>query len=336
LVDDEPANLELLIEALEQEYHVSVAINGERALKLAINTQQPDLILLDIIMPNMDGYEVCRRLKADPRTARIPVIFITAKSAEQDEQLGLDLGAVDYITKPFSLPIVRTRVHTQLALYNQQQELERLVQLRTKELFHSRLEAIQLLGKAVEFKDHGTGLHIVRMSHYSKIIASAFTRDEIWSGRIFHAAAMHDVGKIGIPDCILTKPSQLDENEWEIMKKHSEFGARILSGHSSDILQMASEIALHHHEKWDGTGYPQGLAETAIPLSGRIVAIADVFDALSSHRPYKEVWTEEQVANYITEQAGKQFDPALVTVFLQQWSSIQSIRQQYTEEANNS
>lgn len=332
LVDDEPANLELLIDALEQQYQVIVAINGERALKLALAEPQPDLILLDVVMPGMDGYEVCRRLKADPRTARIPVIFITARHTQEDEQQGLDLGAVDYITKPFSLPIVQTRVRTHLALYDQNRELERRVRERTEELMQSRLAAIQLLGRAVEFKDHHTGLHVIRMGHYSRIIAAAFTGDEVWADRLFHAAAMHDVGKIGVPDRILAKPAQLEPLEWNIMQKHAVFGGQILAGHSSDVLQMAQEIAISHHEKWDGSGYPSGLAGEVIPLTGRIVAIADVFDALTSKRPYKDAWPEDQAVRYIADQGGTHFDPALVAIFLEKLPEIQDILIQYCEE----
>lgn len=332
LVDDEPANLELLIEVLQQQHQVSVAINGERALKLALAEPQPDLILLDVVMPGMDGYEVCRRLKADPRTARIPVIFITARQAQEDEQRGLDLGAVDYITKPFSLAIVQSRVRTHLALYDQNRELEKRVRERTEELMQSRLAAIQLLGRAVEFKDHHTGLHVIRMSHYSRIIAAAFTGDEIWADLLFHAAAMHDVGKIGIPDLILSKPAPLDPQEWEVMRKHAEFGGQILEGYTSDILLRAQEIAVSHHEKWNGSGYPRGLVGGDIPLSGRIVAIADVFDALTSKRTYKGAWPKEQAIRYITEQSGGHFDPALVATFMEQLPAIQAIIGQYAEE----
>jgi len=206
------------------------------------------------------------------------------------------------------------------------------VRERTEELRQSRLWVIHHLARAVELKDHHTGMHVVRMSHYSRIIAARYTRDEAWSELIFNAAPMHDVGKIGVPDGILAKPGELDPAEWEVMKDHAALGAHLLDYQSSDLLDMAREIALNHHERWDGKGYPQGLAGTDIPLSGRIVAIADVFDALTSRRPYKDSWSEEQAVKYIADQAGRQFDPQLTAIFLDQLPAIREIRRQYAEE----
>ncbi|MFA6310910.1 MAG: HD domain-containing phosphohydrolase [Sterolibacterium sp.] len=207
-----------------------------------------------------------------------------------------------------------------------------LVRETAKELRQSRLEAIHLLGRAVEFKDHHTGQHVIRMSHYSQIIALAFTGDELWADRLFHAAAMHDVGKIGVPDRILGKPARLDPPEWEVMQKHSVFGGQILAGNTSDVLQLAQEIAVSHHEQWDGSGYPRGLAGPDIPLSGRIVAIADVFDALTSRRPYKDAWQEDKAVRYIADHADIHFDPELVSVFLEQLPAIQAVRGQYAKD----
>lgn len=206
-----------------------------------------------------------------------------------------------------------------------------LVRETIEELRLSRLEAILLLGRAVEFKDHDTGQHVIRMSHYSRIIALAFTGDELWADKLFHAAAMHDVGKIGVPDQILAKPTKLDFPEWKVMQQHSEFGGQILEGKTSDLLQLANEIALSHHEQWNGSGYPIGLSGSAIPLSGRIVAIADVFDALTSARPYKDAWEEDEAVRYIADHAHIHFDPDLVSVFLEQLPAIQAIRQRYAE-----
>lgn len=210
-----------------------------------------------------------------------------------------------------------------------------LVKETTEELRQSRLEAIHLLGRAVEFKDHHTGQHVIRMSHYSQIIALAFTGDELWADRLFHAAAMHDVGKIGVPDRILGKPAKLDAPEWEVMQKHSIFGGQILEGNTSDVLQMAQEIAISHHEQWNGSGYPRGLSGQDIPLSGRIVAIADVFDALTSQRPYKDAWQEDEAVRYIADHANTYFDPDLVSIFLEQLPAVQAIRGQYAEENGN-
>ena len=315
VVDDTPENIDVLSGVLRSEFKVKAALNGERALKIAFAEEKPDMILLDIMMPEMDGYEVCRQLKANPATSSIPVIFITAKNQEEDEKKGLELGAVDYITKPINPSIVKARIYTHLALYDQNRELERKVKERTIELDETRLQIIQRLGRAAEFKDNETGLHVIRMSHYTKLIAQAYGGNEVWVELLFNAAPMHDIGKIGIPDGILLKPEKLDANEWEIMKSHTVIGAEIIGDHPSPLLQLSSTIALRHHEKWDGTGYPYGLAEEDIALEGRIVAIADVFDALTSNRPYKKEWSVEDAMLLIDRESGKHFDPSLVSLF---------------------
>ena len=288
LVDDNPDNIEVLRGILRSDYRVTVALNGKKTLQIAQGGHKPDMILLDIMMPEMDGYEVCRQLKADPRTAMIPVIFVTAKGEIEDEKKGFELGAVDYITKPVSPSIALARVHTHLELYDQNRVLESKVHERTSELLDTRFEIIRRLGRAAEFKDNETGLHVIRMSHYSRLIAEALDIDSDWSDMVFNAAPMHDVGKIGIPDRILLKPGPLDKDEWDLIKKHPEFGASIIGDHSSSLLIMAKEITFSHHEKWDGSGYPLGLIGEEIPLSGRVTAIADVFDALTTVRPYKK------------------------------------------------
>lgn len=303
-------------------------------MQLSQGEQWPDIILLDIMMPGMDGYEVCRQLKSDPDTSQIPVIFVTAKTEMEDEKLGFELGAVDYITKPVSPPIVKARVRTHLAMYDQNRVLESKVQERTTELMDTRLEIIHRLGRAAEFKDNETGLHVIRMSHYSRLIAEALNISDDWVDLVFNAAPMHDVGKIGIPDNILLKPGKLDKDEWVLMKKHSEFGAGIIGDHSSEILQMSKEIALSHHEKWDGSGYPYGLAGEGIPLTGRVIAIADVFDALTSERPYKKAWTVEDAVKLIDEGAGQHFDPKLVPVFNEVMPEILKIKAQYEENSD--
>ncbi len=289
------------------------------------------MILLDIMMPDMDGYEVCRRLKENPVTSNIPIIFVTAKSQEKDEEVGLDLGAVDYITKPVSPPIVLARVKTQLALYDQNRVLEEKVRERTEELEKTRLEIIRRLGRAAEFKDNETGLHVIRMSHYANLIARALGHDTEWSELVFQAAPMHDIGKIGIPDKVLLKPGRLDDEEWALMHKHPAFGAEIIGRHSSPLLDMSRVIAISHHEKWDGSGYPKGLKGEEIPLAGRVIAIADVFDALTTERPYKKAWTVEDAVNLIDENAGSHFDPALVPLFHDVLPEILKIKEQYGE-----
>ncbi|MDT8445801.1 MAG: response regulator [bacterium] len=331
VVDDTPENIDVLKGLLSGDYKIKAAINGERALKIASSDQPPDLILLDIMMPGMDGYEVCRRLKAEPKTAPIPVIFLTAKAETADEEAGLKLGAVDYITKPISPPIVKARVATQLALFNQSRALEAKVQERTAMLEKTRLQVIQRLGRAAEFKDNETGLHVIRMSHYSALLAEAAGWAAAEVQLLLSAAPMHDIGKIGIPDAVLTKPAKLDDQEWQTMRKHPDIGAEILGEEGTALMDLARQVALTHHEKWDGSGYPKGLAKDAIPQAGRIVAIADVFDALTCVRPYKKAWSTEDAVQLIQDEAGKHFDPQLVPLFVSILPQIEAVRKQYAE-----
>ena len=318
LVDDEPTNLQVLRHVLQADYRLLFATDGARALQVA-REQLPQLILLDIMMPGMDGYAVCRALKADPATAGIPVIFITALNDSQDETAGFDVGGVDYLTKPVSPPVVRARVRTHLSL------------VRMEELRETRLQIVQRLGRAAEYKDNETGMHVIRMSHFSKLLALAAGCSPAWAEDLLNAAPMHDVGKIGIPDAVLRKPGPLDADEWATMRRHPEIGAEIIGEHPSGVLQLAREIALAHHEKWDGSGYPRGLAGEAIPLSARIVAIADVFDALTTRRPYKEPWPVQEAMNHIAAQAGKHFDPALVALFAPLLPQLLEIRARWAE-----
>ena len=332
VVDDTPGNIDVLSNILKEDYRIKAALNGEKALKIASAEPRPDMILLDVMMPDMDGYEVCRRLKANPLTAGIPVIFITAMNTDEDEARGLQLGAVDYITKPINPAITQARIRTHLALHDQNRELEQKVRERTAELEKTRLEIIQRLGRAAEFKDNETGLHVMRMSHYSKLLAEAVSGEPgAWSELIFQASAMHDIGKIGIPDYILTKPARLEREEWQIMKQHPVFGGEILGDHESELLKTAWDIALCHHEKWDGSGYPAGLKGEEIPLSARIAAIADVFDALTSSRPYKDAWPVEEASAHIIKQAGRDFDPALVDHFKRLIPEFVEIRKRFGE-----
>ncbi|MDI4652344.1 MULTISPECIES: two-component system response regulator [Pseudoalteromonas] len=317
VVDDEPANLKVIREVLANDYRLSFAKSGELALQL-IENEPPKLILLDIMMPDMSGFEVCKVLKANPKTAHIPVIFVTALSHEQDESEGFALGAVDYITKPISPAIVRARVKNHLSL----------VQAEQLQLAH--IDLIQRLGRAAEYKDTDTGEHIARMSRYSKVLALAYGMSEYEAEQLKQAAPMHDVGKIGIPDSVLLKPGRLNENEYEHMKQHALIGAKILENSTSPLLQLAHKLALEHHEKWDGTGYPYGLKGEEISIEGRIVTIADVFDALTSKRPYKKAWTVEEALDLLKDEAGKHFDPQLVDLFIGQIDSIIEIKNTFT------
>lgn len=331
VVDDTPENIDVLSGVLRSEYKVKAALSGERALRIAEKEPNLVMVLLDIMMPGMDGYEVCRRLKANPATAKIPIIFVTAKNQEGDEKKGLELGAVDYITKPINPAIVLARVHTQLALYDQNLALEEKVRQRTQELHDSRLEIIKRLGRAAEFKDNETGLHVIRMSHYSRLIAETLEHGQDWADLVFHAAPMHDIGKIGIPDNVLLKPGKLDDEEWKLMRKHPEFGAEIIGDHDSELMRMSKDIAISHHEKWDGSGYPFGIKGDDICLPGRIVAIADVFDALTSERPYKKAWTVADAVKLIDDNSGSHFDPNLVPLFHEVMPDILDIKEQFGE-----
>jgi len=316
VVDDEPANLKVIREVLANDYRLSFAKSGELALQL-IENEPPKLILLDIMMPDMSGFEVCKVLKANPKTAHIPVIFVTALSHEQDESEGFALGAVDYITKPISPAIVRARVKNHLSL------------VQAEQLQLALIDLIQRLGRAAEYKDTDTGEHIARMSRYSKVLALAYGMSEYEAEQLKQAAPMHDVGKIGIPDSVLLKPGRLNENEYEHMKQHALIGAKILENSTSPLLQLAHKLALEHHEKWDGTGYPYGLKGEEISIEGRIVTIADVFDALTSKRPYKKAWSVEEALDLLKDEAGKHFDPQLVDLFIGQIDSIIEIKNTY-------
>lgn len=318
LVDDEPTNLQLLRQILQDHYRLMFATDGERALQVT-REQLPDLILLDIMMPRMDGFAVCRALKADAATGHIPVLFITALSDSVDEAMGLELGAVDYITKPINAAVVRARVRTHLSL------------VRMEELRATRLEIVQRLGRAAEYKDNETGMHVLRMSHFAYMLAKAHGESEDWCEDLLNAAPMHDVGKIGIPDAVLLKPGKLDEAEWAVMRRHAEIGADILGEHPVGMLRMAHTVALAHHEKYDGTGYPHGLVGTDIPLEARICAIVDVFDALTSVRPYKKAWTEDEAVDYLRAQAGKHFDPHLVELFVGLVPQTRESRQRWSD-----
>lgn len=318
VVDDEPTNLQVLRQILQADYRLHFAKDGERALELAVQSK-PDLILLDVMMPGMTGMEVCRQLKASAETSHIPVIFVTALSDERNEADGFEVGAVDYIVKPVSPVIVRARVRNHLSL------------VRMDDLRLSRLELVQRLGRAAEYKDNETGLHVMRMSHYARVMAKALGYDEEEADEMMHAAAMHDIGKIGIPDAIMLKNGPLTPEEWAVMRQHPTMGADIIGEHTTPLLQKAKLVALYHHERWDGAGYPHGLKGLDIPLEGRIVAIADVFDALTSERPYKKAWTVEAAVAHIQEQAGKHFDPELVALFVARLDEILEIKRKWAD-----
>ena len=342
VVDDTPENIDVLRGVLGPHYIVKVATNGALALKIAA-AAPPDLILLDVMMPEMDGYEVCRRLKEDEATRAIPVIFVTAKSDTNDETRGFELGAADYIAKPVSPPVVLARVRTHLSLRDQTRHLESLVQKRTRalerrteeleakeaELRETRVEIIRQLGRAAEHRDNETGMHVIRIGYMSRVLGRAVGMEEERAEMLMHASMMHDIGKIGVPDHILLKPGKLTDEEFAEIKRHPEIGAGIIGDHPHALLRMSRAIAESHHEKWNGGGYPKGLAGEAIPLEARIVALVDVFDALLSERPYKKAWSNEEAIDLIREERGRHFDPELTDLFLERVPALLEIRREY-------
>ena len=374
VVDDTPDNLSLMRELLRKDYQVQLANGGERALKLAALQPQPDLILLDIMMPVMDGYEVCRRLKADAATRDIPVVFLTAKADVEDEKRGLELGAVDYITKPISPPVVLARVKIHLALKahadflrDKSDFLEAEVSKRTREVLAIQDVTILAMATLADTRDLGTGNHIRRTDsrdgrrncrrdldtgnhirrtqHYVKALAEklrthprfASVLTDNYIQMLFKSAPLHDIGKVGIPDRILLKPGRLTPEEFEIMKTHTTLGrdaiehAEIQLGMPVEFLSTAKEIALSHQEKWDGSGYPQGLAGEAIPLSARLMAVADVYDALISRRVYKNSVPHEQAVAIIQEGRGVHFDPDITDAFVELQESFRAIAARFAD-----
>jgi putative two-component system response regulator len=352
VVDDMPDNIDLLCEVLASDYRTKVATNGEKALKIAQSDHHIDLILLDIMMPAMSGYQVCRALKANPLTSDIPVIFVTAMSEVEDEKQGLEIGAVDYITKPISPSIVLARVKTQLAmkrmhdfLRDQNTFLVTEVERRIKEISALQDVTIHTMASLAETRDSETGNHIRRTSHYVKVLAEklrvnprfGFFLTEKNIELLFKSAPLHDIGKVGIPDHILLKPGRFEPHEFEIMKTHTTLGRdAILAaerdlGIEVDFLKFAKEIAYGHQEKWDGSGYPQGLAGDAIPISARLMAVADVYDALISRRVYKEGMSHEKATKIIIEGRGQHFDPDMVDAFLALQEEFQAIALRYAD-----
>ena len=340
VVDDDPSVLKLVSLNLEIEgYEVVTAENGRIALD-AVAEHDPDLVVCDVMMPVMNGLEVCRRLKQQPETRGIPVIFLTALNEIEDEAACFDAGGVDFISKPMNPVTLLARVRTHLALHAQERHLAELVHQRTQaleertlELEQTRLEIIRRLGRAAEYKDDDTGLHVIRMSHYTRLLAlsSGFPADR--AEVLFYAAPMHDIGKIGIPDQILQKPGPLDEREWTVMRQHPAIGAGIIGRHKNELLETARIVALGHHERWDGSGYPRGKKGTDIPVEARVIAVADVFDALCSARPYKEAWPVERAVAYVRDHANRLFDPDLVPRFLELMPDVLAIQKQYSTPA---
>jgi putative two-component system response regulator len=352
VVDDTPDNLTLVSNLLKKDYRVRVAISGEKALKIAFSETPPDLILLDVMMPVMDGYEVCQQLRNNPLTTHIPIIFLTAKSEVEDERKGLSLGASDYITKPISPPILEARVKTHLAakayadfLTDKTAYLESEVARRTREISAIQDVTIQAMASLAETRDSDTGNHIRRTQGYVKALSSKLKTHPRFSTSltdgmieiIFKSAPLHDIGKVGIPDRILLKPGRFEPEEFEIMKTHTTLGRDAIQtaenslGLKVEFLSVAKEIAYGHQEKWDGSGYPEGLKGESIPVSARIMAVADVYDALISRRVYKESMSHEKAITIIADGRGSHFDPDMVDAFLSIQDEIRAIAGRYAD-----
>lgn len=332
LVDDEPANIKALAATLGSQHRILAATSGEQAMDIIYNRPDDlDLILLDVLMPGISGYEVTARLRSNPETRAIPIIFITARNSPNDEARGLEIGAVDFIGKPFHPDIVRARVHTQLELKKHKDHLDDLVSARTLELINTRRDIVLRLAKAAETRDNETGMHIIRLSHLCEILGRAYGLSPAHVENLTTASLMHDIGKIGIPDSVLLKPGKHNAEERKIMQTHALLGGEILAGGDNELLVMAQAIALTHHERWDGSGYPRGLAGESIPLEGRITSVCDVFDALTSHRPYKQPWSVEEAIHFLQENSGTMFDPKLVDLFLSQLDQVRRVITEYAD-----
>ena len=353
IVDDNPQNLMVLGEVLSPRYKVRAANSGLRALELAAQAPLPDLILLDVMMPHMSGYEVIERLRESLATRDIPVIFTTAMSATEDEEHGLVLGAVDYITKPLRPAIVLARVHTHLELKRARDTLHRYnvaleadIAQRMRENLVIQDVTIRALARLAETRDNETGNHILRTQEYVRVLAQrvrahprfAAQLDERSIALMAKSAPLHDIGKVGIPDQVLLKPGKLTAAEWEIMKTHAAIGAAAIERAEADavqpmkFLQFAKEVARHHHERWNGSGYPDGLAGDAIPLAARLMALADVFDAMISRRVYKPPIPMPEVRAHMAEQRGRHFDPDLLDLFLEGFEGYCDIARRHADE----
>ncbi len=344
VVDDTPANIHVLAEALRTDYIVVAATNGQKALQLAVKEPLPDIILLDVMMPGLDGYDVCARLKGDGATKNIPVIFVTALSEAVDEARGLGLGAVDYITKPINPSLVKARVRNQLELKRHRDHLQELVDERTRELKLTQEVTIEAMGALAEYRDPDTGGHIRRTQHYVRLLAMKLRQNPRFSSMLddqtvellYLSAPLHDIGKVGIRDSILLKPDKLTGEEFEEMKKHTDFGRDAIKsaehrlGHDS-FLRYAREIAETHHEKWNGSGYPRGLKQEEIPLSGRLMAVADVYDALISKRVYKPPFPHGEAVCGIVNGKGSHFDPDVVDAFVSVQEEFRTVALQFAD-----
>lgn len=354
VVDDSPDNIILMSRLLKDHYRTKIATNGEKALKIASSDDPPDLILLDVVMPYMDGYEVCQELKKNPKTSRIPVIFLTAKTDIEDEKRGFEVGAVDYITKPVSAPLLLARVKTHLLLkdsrdflIDKNQFLEHEIYKRTQEIIAIQDVTIIAMGSLAETRDSETGNHIRRTQNYVKMLAMKLKNNPRFKHiltdenieLLYKSAPLHDIGKVGVPDHILLKPGKLTPQEFEIMEKHTVFGRdAILAAEKrlespTSFLTFAREIAYSHQEKWDGSGYPEGLTGDDIPISARLMAVADVYDALITRRIYKPAFAHEESVDIIKNGYAAHFDPDIVDAFIEIEKELYEVAQKFKKDS---
>lgn len=337
IVDDTLANLQLLSTLLKEEgYKVRPANNGAMALQ-AVATKKPDLILLDIKMPDMDGYEVCEALKNNPETKNIPVLFISALGDVADKIKAFNVGALDYINKPFQFEEVKARVATHLRLKAYEDDMEAKIALGiheiktlNQEIIDTQQELIFTMGQICETRSHETGQHVKRVAEYSYLLAKLYGFEDLELMK--QAASMHDIGKVAIPDSILNKPGKLTADEWEVMKSHSHLGYQMLRMSQRPLFKLAATITLEHHEKWDGSGYPYGLKGEEISIAGRITAVADVFDALGAMRCYKPSKSLDEILTIFQQEKGRHFDPNMVTLFFDHLDDFIAIREKYTQD----
>lgn len=315
-VDDSQELLVLMARALAADYDVQTADSGGAALVAAAHDPQPQLILLDVEMPGLNGFDTCKALKANPATASIPVIFLTGKGESKDEAHGFELGAVDYVTKPINVAVLKARVNTHVALASRRAALEGLVRERTAKLEEAHVELIRCLGRAMEAHESAAaGNRFRRIGQYSKLVALALGAKPAAAELLERAAPMHDIGKLSVPAEILRKPGKLSVPDWERVRRHPEYGAAIIGQHEDPLLQLARTVALTHHENWDGSGYPKGLKGDAIPWPGRVVAVADAFEAMTTTQFYRDPLPVEQAAAEIVKGAGTRYDPKAVEAF---------------------
>lgn len=338
IVDDVPKNIQIIASLLgDEEYNISYATNGRQALDQVVENSF-DLVLLDIMMPEMNGYEVCKEIKKIQFANEVPIIFITAKTDEDSLLEAFQAGGQDYVTKPFKAPELMARIKTHLKLKefedSQQVVIDNALaelQILNKEIIETQKEVIFTMGSIGETRSKETGLHVKRVAEYSRLLALLSGLNEIEADIVAMASPMHDIGKVGIPDAILNKKGRLTVDEFEVMKTHAEIGYEMLKHSDRPLLRTAAIIALEHHEKWDGSGYPNATSKNDIHIYGRITALADVFDALGSDRCYKKSWKDDKIFELLREQSGKHFDPDLVKVFFENINKFYEVRSKYKD-----